>query len=263
MDTPTGTEKQESEEPKAEETLSPEASKETETVSEEKPEQEPEKKEEAKPISFESEEAFEQAIKDKVDRAAQGRTDKQLKSVYDQLNQLKRDKEEAELKVSDKTEDSKLSKLEKAELDELGDTPEVRSIQDARREVVEKGRDMRRRERDLAEREQKVTTNADQQNVFTDVLKFLLVKEDADTLFAAAQPLIDKLVKAKTPEERKLILEVEELKRQRGPEQPKEKEKRTKPDSSLPTASGGVDISRLSPDEKISLGLKEKRKTQK
>ncbi len=113
---------------------------------------------------------------------------------------------------------------------------------------------LRKKEREFSEREEKTTTNARQQNAFTKALKLILVKEDADKLFEIVEPLAKKLAEAKTDEEADLLYQVEELKMQMKAEP----EKRTKPDSSLPSAPGGVDWKNLSPDEKIKRGLTQK-----
>ncbi len=237
--------------------LSGETSKETEAVSEEKPEQQPAGGEsEVKPITFASEEEFDKAIKDKVKKVAQGMKDKELKSVYTQIETLKTENAKLKDSYSDKQEDSALTRLEKAETEEYGETAEVKDFQEARREFTGRIRDLRKREREFSEREEKTTTNARQQNAFTKALKLILVKEDADKLFEIVEPLAKKLAEAKTDEEADLLYQVEELKMQMKAEP----EKRTKPDSSLPTATGGANLANLHDIAAVRYGLAHSKK---
>ncbi len=208
-----------------------ETSEETEPVSE--------KQTEEKIISFKTQEELDNFIKEKVTPIAQGMKDRELKTVYDELNKLKKERGLFEEKLLEKEEDTKLSKLEKSELTEYGETTEVKDFQEARREIIDRGRKLRLKEKQIAEREEQTTTNARDQNAFVRALKLFLVEEDAKNLFSVVEPLAKKMAGAKTEEEAELIYQLEELKLQMKAEP---KTRKPKPDSSLPSASGGATV---------------------
>ncbi len=223
--------------------LDEETSKETEPVSTE------ETSEEEKPITFKSQVELDKKVKS----LAQGMKDKELKTVYEQLRKAQGEKDALERKFIDRTEDSKLSKLEAAELAENGDTSEVRTLQEVRREVIAQGRAHRDKEAKLNVKEAQLLEVGLRQNAFEKALK-LFLPENKDFL-SEINAFAQKLQEAKTEKEMELTYELEEEKRKAQAEEP---EKRHKPDSGVPVTSGGVDKSKLSGRELIERGLKKK-----
>ena len=227
-----------------------ETSKETETVSEEE-----------EVITFKTQDELNKFITEKATPIAQGMKDRELKSVYDELQQYKKEKETLQLQLTDKQENTKLSKLEQAELAEYGETNEVKDFQEARRETIIIGRANRDKAKEIEDRASRLNEAERQNSAQLKALK-LFLPEDEEFL-SKIDTFAKKLAEADTVKEMDLLIRLEEL-ALKGTVQPKEekvKTKRTRPDSNLSTITS-PGASTLKGEAAIKEGLRRERSKQ-
>ncbi len=202
-------------------------------------------------ITFKNKVELEKHIQTQVKAESNRIANKSTASLQSANDELRQQLKSLQSKLEDKQEDSKLSKLEKAELEESGDTPEVRDTQEVRREIVKLGRVNRDKAKELEGTASKLQEVERQQDAFAKALKFFL-PEDNEEFLSNVDTFAKKLASAETQKERDLIIELEEAKRHVEVEP---KVSKPKPDSSLPTASGGMDASKLHGGEAVRYAL--------
>ncbi len=185
-----------------------------------------------KPVEFEelTEEEFQSRVDAKANSIAALSTatyQRKVQSLETQINKLN-DERAAE------KEEAELAKLEGAELEQLGDTPEVRSIQQQRRE--------------LTQREKKITSEIAAVLPRLDAADDYQLAEEilADPVFEARKktltPLLEEIAKGKTPEEKRIRAENFVLKQKVAtPREPKG----AKPAPRGTGGGGGEDLSKL------------------
>ncbi len=209
--------------------------------------------------TFNTEEEYDTHLTKEASRIAQGMKDKELKPVYDQLQQLKKDNKTLQNKVADKQELDTLTRLQGKQKEDWGDTPEVGEFQEEVTKTIKLRQQLRDRENELNER-LAITEAADHKvTALQKAIAFFLPEDKG--FISQIEELTEELSKATSDREIDLILQLREARVKASAESP-EKPKRTKPDSSIHSAPGGIDVSKLSPDAKIQLGLDKLRKKQ-
>ena len=211
--------------------LSEEASKEIEPVSEE--------------ITFKTKAELDEYIHP----IAQGMKDKELKTVYDDLQKFKRTNEALERRLSHRDEDSKLSKLEAAETTELGDTQEVRDIQEVRRDAIKMGRENKDKSQALETTASQLQEVERHQNAFEMALKLFLPENEE--FLSNLESCVKELEGADTQKEMDLIVRLKEREMKKS----EVRERKPTPDSGLPSAPGGVDLNKMSARDLIKYGV--------
>lgn len=219
-----------------------EVSNETEPVSEEP--------EEVKPITFTTQAELDEYIKKAATPLAQSMKDKELKSAWDEVQALKKESASLKRQMEYKADDSKLAKQEALELAQLGDTEEVKELQDVRRDVIKIGRENKIREKELADKEEHLTSVELKQNAFEKALKLFLPEDKG--FITEIEAFTNRLQEATTQREMDLIYSMEEARIKAKAEAPKPK--RPKPDLNTPSAPSGTFAG--TPAELIADGLK-------
>lgn len=239
---------------------------ETETETSEK-ETEQEEKETTKP------EKTEETYDAKVKRLAQSMKDKELKTVYQELEDLRKQNKELNTQVTEKTWDKGIQEMfdeESVNLSEEEALKKKSRREDMKKQVLEYQKNSAYIEKTLAKLG-KVDLDAflknwekpsldeaanyfnykarDQQS--REELWGLYFPEDAKKLAQIAKDM-EKISKAKDPTQYEIVMEgIKESLKSKGP--------KYTPDSGR-QGGGGKDMSKMSPEEKISEGFKELKK---
>jgi len=237
-----------SEETKVEE---PETEDTSEPVEKEGTKAKVEVKSEVKPITFQTQEELDKAIEKKAKTLADSISDKGLKTYQTQITDLKKQLKEATYKK----EDDVLAKLQEAQTDEWGKTESVGVFQDEVKKLIADRRALNTEKEEWEENHQKATQSVKEVTAFTEALTLLLPDDDAGFI-TELTTLAEKIAGAETEKEKALLIELERAKLQALAEAQNNKPKRTKPDTGLPSASGGRDLSKLTPSEILVEGFK-------
>lgn len=198
-----------------------------------------------------SEEELETILEERVQKEAQSITDKALKT-YQEKDEVSRKRiAEFETNATNAKRESELRQIEGKELKEWVDegVPEnaIRGFQQERRAFnkwVGEVQDAYK-----AFESDKGTLASDSASNHALKLAIQYGLENGAELINGLDALVEKIKEGKTPSERELLALRESLKK--GEKKPQAK----KPDSSLSTAPGGIDMSKATPGERVSAGL--------
>jgi len=209
---------------------------------------------EVKPITFKTQEEFDKHIQKQVEAKATSIAQKTTSTYQEQIKELKQQVKD----ITTQRQESSLAKLVKSFKDNGEDSGQVADFEQAVKDMWAKESTLNDRDEKLKEREQHydtVTTSVKQVNAFTEALALLLPDDDAGFI-SELTALAEKIAGAGTDREKELLIELEKARLQSLAEAEKDKPKRTKPDTGLPSASGGRDLSTLSPSEMLVEGFK-------
>ena len=208
----------------------------------------------AEGVSFKTQAELDEYVKVKVEPLAKTIANKSTATYQQQVNDLTKELKDTKLQLEDKKEDDGLDRLEKAQRDEWGETQDVGEFQQAVTTLLAQRRAFRKEKLDWQDGHEKATQSVREVNAFARALK-LLLPEDEGEFVSTLEVLAAKLAAAETDKEADLIYELEEASlRAKADEEPKLKRRR--PDTNLPTAPGGVDISKLSGQDLLKKGFK-------
>lgn len=207
-------------------------------------------KPEVKPITFQTQEELDKAIEKKAKTLADSIADKGLKTYQTQIADLKKQLKE----TTHKKEDETLSRLLKAQSDEWGETEQVGVFQDAVKKFITDRREFDDRVSEWEDNHQKATQSVKEVTAFTEALTLLLPDDDAGFI-TELTTLAEKIAGAETEKEKALLIELEKARLQRLAEAQNNKPKRTKPDTGLPSAPGGTDLTKLDADTLLKRGF--------
>lgn len=199
-----------------------------------------------------------EGFREAVRKSAQSMKDKELAPVYTELKNARQELTKLRVRLTEKQQSAELDRKEQAEQQVWGEIPEVGRFQDERREL-------------LRERQSLVQDKIASERV-ADGLQAVAKRQEAVEL--AMQHLlpggeeavsrlgefVSALMEAETPREMALLAQVKgsELKA----EADQKRDKKQKIDSSVHSAGGGLSVDKLSPSEKIAVGLEQaKRKS--
>ena len=208
-------------------------------------------KEKEEPIVFNSQAELDKAVEKKAQALADSIADRGLKTYQEQIKTLKQQVKEATYKK----EDDALARLEQAQTDDWGQTEQVGDFQEQVKKFVKERREFNSKVDEWEENHQKATQSVREVNAFTDALALLLPEDDAGFI-SELTTLAEKIAGAQTDREKELLIELEKAKLQALAGAKDEKPRRTKPDTNLPSAPGGRDLSKMSPSEQIQEGFK-------
>uniref|UniRef100_A0A6M3II62 Scaffolding protein n=1 Tax=viral metagenome TaxID=1070528 RepID=A0A6M3II62_9ZZZZ len=212
------------------------------------------KETEVKPITFKTQDELDKHIQKQVEAKATSIAQKTTSTYQEQIKELKQQVKDATLIK----QENALSKLVKSFKDNGEDSGQVADFEQAVKDLITRESELSERDDKIKEREQyyeDVTTSVKQVNAFTEALGLLLPDDDAGFI-SELTALAEKIAGASTDREKELIIELEKARLQQFAEADKNKPKRTKPDTNLPSAPGGRDLSKMSPSEQIQEGFK-------
>jgi len=222
--------------------------------------EEEEEVEEAPAFTFQTQEDLDKHVDEQVKSLATSIANKSTATYQQQLEEIKKENRTLKTQVEDKQEDDALDRLDKAQKEEWGETKEVGEFQQAVRDLIKERRGFRQQIEEWQGKHEQATESARHVNAFTKALQ-LLLPEDQEEFIPALNELVTKLAGAETDRELDLIYALEEAKlKARAEAEPKPK--RVRPDSNLPTAPGGVDLSKLVGEAAVAEGLKRLAKKQ-
>ncbi len=197
-------------------------------------------KPEIKPITFKTQQELDKHIQKQVESKATSIAQKTTATYQKQLNDLKQQLKDA----TTAKQESALAKLVKSFKDNGEDTGQVASFEQAVKDLYARESELNDRDEQIKEREQHygdVTTSVKQVNAFTEALGLLLPDDEAGFI-SELTTLAEKIAGASTDREKELLIELEKARLQSLAEADKNKPKRTKPDTNLPSAPGGYDF---------------------
>ena len=227
------------------------------TTGEEEQEQKPEEESaekvevvEPEPITFKTQEDLDKHIISQATSIA----NKSTATYQQQVEELKKEIKATKSQLEDKHEDDALTRLEKAQTKEWeDDAKDVGEFQSAVRNLIKERREFRQQVEEWEEKHEKATQSVKEVNAFTKALA-LLLPEDEGGFVSSLTALAEKLAGADTDREADLIYQLEEARLKSKAEV---KPKKTRPDSNIPSASGGKDWSKASAEEKVTEGLRQ------
>jgi hypothetical protein len=196
-------------------------------------------------------------FREAVRKSAQSMKDKELASVYAELRNARKELDELRDARVEKASAEALAGRETAEQQAWGKTEDVGQFQTERRDLMARQQQLSQDTAGSRQVADRLQAEAKRQEATALAFKHLL--PDDGVVISRVETLVKALMEAETPREMALLAQA------KGKEMRLEGEKnrqRPKIDSSIHSAGGGLNVEKLSPSDKIAVGLEQVKRKQ-
>jgi site-specific DNA-cytosine methylase len=204
------------------------------------------------------EDSEDEELNARVSKLAQALKDKELKPVYQENRNLKKQLKDLELKIQHVQEDKELSTLEKLEREEHGETREVKTLQDARQEVIKMGRDNLAERTRLESLAEELNTEKRESSALVMALEVLL-PDNSEDFIAEVNAFAERFKEAETPREQELLKQLAKNERASNGDKPLRKGTKRSTQTKVPNTPS----SSLKGDAVLLEGIMESEKKQR
>lgn len=204
------------------------------------------------------EDSEDEELNARVSKLAQALKDKELKPVYLENRNLKKQLKDLELKIQHVQEDKELSTLEKLEREEHGETREVKTLQDARQEVIKMGRDNLAEKTRLEALAEELNTEKRESSALVMALEVLL-PDNSEDFISEVHAFAERFKEAETPREQELLKQLAKNERASNGDKPLRKGTKRSTQTKVPNTP----LSSLKADDAVLAGIAESEKKQR